>query len=191
MNLLSYLNTHFNTSFTSEEQLPFRGTLKVFAKGTILTDYNKIENHAYFINSGIIQMTIQRDIEEKIIDFYFPETFVCAYTSFIRRTPSDVRVSTLTECIAEVFTYDDIQDAYRESLLANKLGRILTEQIYITKSNREKDFLTKTAEERYAELVARRPELIKLIPVNKIAKYLGIQPESLSRIRKESLKDKI
>jgi len=44
--------------------------------------------------------------------------------------------------------------------------------------------LTKSAQERYDELLSKRPDLIRLVPVNKIAKYLGIHPESLSRLRK-------
>ncbi len=70
-------------------------------------------------------------------------------------------------------------------MLANKLGRIVAEHYYINKTKREKDFLTKSATERYLELVNTRPELVQQIPVHFIAKYLGIKPESLSRIRKE------
>lgn len=77
-----------------------------------------------------------------------------------------------------------MQEAYKTSMLANKLGRIVAEQYYIHKTNREKDFLTKTATERYQALVNYRPELVKQIPVHQIAKYLGIEAESLSRIRK-------
>lgn len=91
----------------------------------------------------------------------------------------------LTDCDVEIIQYKDIQKAYQTSLLANKLGRMVTEQYYIQKTKREKDFLSKSATERYNELLARRPELVQLIPVNMIAKYLGIKPESLSRIRKE------
>jgi hypothetical protein len=76
------------------------------------------------------------------------------------------------------------QQAYRSSLIANKIGRVLTEHIYMHKTKCEKDFLTKSAQERYAALIFTRPDILKLVPVNKIAKYLGVHPESLSRIRK-------
>jgi hypothetical protein len=69
--------------------------------------------------------------------------------------------------------------------LANQLGRVVTEDLFIKKSNREKDFLTKSAEERYIELLSKRVDIIKMVSVNKIAKYLGIHPDSLSRIRKK------
>jgi CRP-like cAMP-binding protein len=185
MKLLDFLNSQFHTAFNSEEQLPFRSVQKLVPKGTILTDYGKIERHSYYIDSGIVEVTLQRDIEEKIIDFFFPGHFVCSYTSFILQIPSDVRVSALTDCVLEAIAHEEIQSAYNESLFANKMGRILTEQIFIIKSKREKDFLTKSAEERYAELIADRPDIIKLVPGFKIAQYLGIQPESLSRIRKD------
>lgn len=185
MRLLTFLNNQFHTAFTSEDQLPFSSVPKTIPKGTILTDYGKVERNTYFINSGIVQITLLRDIEEKIIDFFFPESFVCSYTSFILQIPSDVRVSALTDCEVEMISRDDIHMAYNESFFANKMGRILTEQIFIIKSKREKDFLTKSAEERYEELVNRRPDIIQLIPGYKIAQYLGIKPESLSRIRKD------
>ena len=61
----------------------------------------------------------------------------------------------------------------------------MNEQAYLRKVQREKDFLTKTAEERYNDLLKTHPDYIIQIPVNKIARYLGIHPESLSRIRKK------
>jgi hypothetical protein len=62
--------------------------------------------------------------------------------------------------------------------------RMMTGQIYIIKTRLEKDFLNKSAQERFADLIASRPNILKLIPVHKIAKYLGLHPGSLSRIRK-------
>jgi hypothetical protein len=122
------------------------------------------------------------DGEEKIIDFFFENNFVCAYTSFLKQEPSDVRVTALIECQTEVILYSDLQKAYDRSLIANKIGRMMTEQIYVVKTRREKDFLTKSAEERSTDLIDSRPDILKLIPVHKIAKYLGLHPES--RIRK-------
>jgi len=65
------------------------------------------------------------------------------------------------------------------------LGRIETEKLYLKKVQREKALLTKTAEERYLSLLNTHPEIIQQISIRDISKYLGIQPESLSRIRKK------
>ena len=61
----------------------------------------------------------------------------------------------------------------------------MTEQLYLRKVKREKDFLNKSVEERYADLLARQPLLIQHLAVDKIARYLGIHPNSLSRIRRK------
>ena len=117
--------------------------------------------------------------------FFFANEMVCGFTSFLTQFPADVQIIALMDCEMEIINREDLMKAYEFSLDANKFGRILTEQAYIIKSNREKNFLTKTAEERYSEMFIKNPDYIFNIPVNKIAKYLGIHPESLSRIRKK------
>lgn len=122
---------------------------------------------------------------EKVIDFFFENEMFTSLTSFLTRQPSDVQMKALTDCETEKILHEDLMTAYSNSFDANKLGRILVEQAYIKKANREKDFLSKTAEEKYAEMLRTQPKYISHIPVNKIARYLGVHPESLSRIRKK------
>lgn len=184
MKFLEYLNTHFGITFPDPTAFPVLMEEKKFKKGAVLTDYGQIERKLYFINEGFAQVTMLHEGDERIVDFFFPDSFVCAYTSLLKQEPSDVRVTVLSECQTEMIHYSNLQEAYKTSLLANQLGRLLTEQIYIIKTKREKDFLTKSAQERYKELLDKREDILQYIPVNKIAKYLGILPESLSRIRK-------
>lgn len=178
-------NSILGTSVSANEGLPFPVTNIHVEKGTIITEYGKIEDAIYFINNGIVEMTIKSYMTEKIIDFFFENEIVTAFTSFLNQLPTDVQISALLDCEIEMIARKDLMKAYDHSYDANKFGRILTEFGYIRKSNREKDLLTKTAEERYAEMFQTKAEYINNIPVNKIAKYLGIHPESLSRIRKK------
>src|SRR5688500_20243457 len=184
MTILEFININLKTDFKDNNELPFKVTKKTFKKGDVVTSYGQIERGAYFLISGLIEITVLKDIEEKIVEFFLPGCFFGSYTSFLSQQPSDVQVSALSDCEVEVIDYDDLQKAYETSLIANQLGRLATESIFIISTKREKDFLTKSAQERYDELLSTRPELIKLVPVNKIAKYLGIHPESLSRLRK-------
>ena len=184
MTLLAFLQTQFGLYFQDQSQFPLALENQTFKKGSIITDYGQIERKLYFINSGIVELTMLHDGEEKIVDFFFQDSFVCAYTSFLKQEASDIRITALCECHTETMQYTNLQDAYKTSLVLNKIGRILTERIYIIKTKREKDFLTKSGQERYIELISERPDILKTIPINKIAKYLGLHPESLSRIRK-------
>ncbi|WP_052823427.1 Crp/Fnr family transcriptional regulator [Neotamlana sedimentorum] len=185
MNFLEFYNKILDTAHKSCKEIPFSVGKTSFKKGSLITEYNHIEDKIYFINSGIAEMTIKSYMTEKVIDFFFENELICGYTSFLTQEPTDVQIKALMNCEMEVVKKSDLMLAYESSLEANKFGRICTEQGYIRKSDREKNFLTKTAEELYVEMFQSRSQYISEIPVNKIAKYLGIHPESLSRIRKK------
>jgi CRP-like cAMP-binding protein len=184
MTIREFININIKTNSKEDLELPFKITKQTFRKGDIITRYGQTERSAYFLVSGLVEITVRKDIEEKIVEFFLPGNFFGAYTSFLSQEPSDAQVCALNDSEVEVINYDELQRAYQTSLLANQLGRIVTESIFMISTKREKDFLTKSAQQRYDELLATRPDLIKLVPVNKIARYLGIHPESLSRLRK-------
>lgn len=181
MNIATYIQRTFGTS----EPLPFEVKQHSFAKKRIITNIGDVEQNIYFLTSGIVEVAMLKDGDERIIDFFFPGQFFSAYTSFLTRKAADVYLLCLTDCTVEAMPYQSLTDAYKTSLITNQLGRHLTETVYLARTQREKDFLTKSAEQRYIELLQNRPEIIEQIPVNKVAKYLGIHPESLSRLRKE------
>jgi CRP-like cAMP-binding protein len=181
----SFIVQHFNLSDDAVVELPFKTSIKNFEKHAVITNYHQVEKYGYLLTKGLVKISMIKEGEERILDFFFPGDFFSSYTSFLSQTPSDVEIVCLTDVEVECIYYQDLQDAYKTSLLANQFGRMVTEASYIRKTNREKDFLTRSATERYLDLVEKRPELIHDIPVHMLAKYLGIQPESLSRIRKE------
>lgn len=184
MRLLEFLTSRFGHLLKNEDDFPVPLHQESFKKGSIITDYGQVERRVFFINSGLVESATLSDGEEKIIEFFFENNFVNSYTSYLKQEPSDCRLTALLDCEMEVIYYHDMQKAYETSLLANKIGRVFTERIYTVKTQREKDFLTKSASERYADLIASRPEILQVVPVKKIAQYLGMHPESLSRIRK-------
>jgi hypothetical protein len=102
------------------------------------------------------------------------------------RSPSEVVIEALTDSEVECISYNDLHKAYSKSLFANFVGRCIVEEILIPRIKKEREILSKTAEERYFDMLQARPDLCVNLPVNKIAKYLGIHPESLSRIRKKT-----
>lgn len=186
MNFRELYNKLLNENITADKELPFQVERISFKKGDILTAYGAVEPNVYFLHSGIVELKIKSYVSEKILDFFFTNEVVTCLTSFLLQQPSDVEMTAIADGEAEFFTYHGIQQAYATgSLQVNKLGRILTEQAYLRKAQREKDFLSKTAEERYGEMFEFHKDYLLQIPVNKIAKYLGVHPESLSRIRKK------
>ena len=167
-----------------EHELPFSTKVKKASKNTILTDYDQMEDSVYFIRSGIITTTVLYKEEERILDFHFPTSFCSSYSALLTSTPSDIRLTCYKDCELEVVNYEELKSCYKNSLLANQLGRIATEQLFINRVQREKELLTMTAEKRYQSLLERNPELVRTIPIKELSKYLGVRPESLSRIRR-------
>jgi CRP-like cAMP-binding protein len=184
MTIEDYIRQNITHYAHEDIVLPFKIELISFPKDDIITDYGQIEDKVYFLNQGLVQITILRNEEEKIVEFFKSGEFFSSYTSLLTQHPSDIQVVTLTNCNVSVIKRQDLLDAYSKSILASNLGLYVTQKLYLSRIQREKDFLTKPADVRYKELVLRNPELTKLVSMNKIAKYLGIQPESLSRIRK-------
>lgn len=185
MSVKHFIHTHIDAGFSTEDDLPFKTEFITIPKHTVISAFDKVERYAYYLLSGVVKISMRRDDgQERVLDFFFPGQFFSAYTSFLTQQVSDVAIEALSECTAEKIQYAEMQNAYKSSLLANKLGRVVAEYYYIRKTNREKDFLVRSAAERYKDLFDSRPELVQQIPVQLIARYLGIEPESLSRIRK-------
>ena len=183
MTFKEFYNSVLNTSVASYDDLPYPVQKVEFKKGEVITAYDQVEGAVYFLNSGIIEMTFKSYVSEKTIAFFFEKEMFTSLTSLLTQLPSDFQIPALMDCKQEMIVWKDLIKAYEGSLNANKLGRIIIEQAYLNKARREKDFLAKTAEERYNEMFRTHARYISNIPVNKIAKYLGIHPESLSRIR--------
>ena len=81
--------------------------------------------------------------------------------------------------------FTDLQALYNASPEGIRMARAAAEALFIEGQNRQLDLLTKTAEERYRDLFVGYPDLLLRLPQKHIASWLGITPESLSRIRKQ------
>ncbi|MCD8540629.1 MAG: hypothetical protein LRY55_13345 [Leadbetterella sp.] len=109
------------------------------------------------------------------------------YMSFLTQQPTALEVVTFEP--TELFR---ISKANFDRLSYNtdwgdKICRFAAEALFIHKQQQQTDILTKTAEERYSELQAKQPRVIQRTPQKHIASYLGITPQSLSRIRNKQL----
>jgi len=157
-----------------------------FQKKTIITDIGQTENYISFIEKGIIRLLIPKKEDEEItFGFSFENEFISAYDSFLTQTPSSYQLETLTDTILLSITYNDLQLVYEQTKIGNLIGRLVAERLFLIKSKRAQSLLNDSAEKRYLNLFIERPNLIKEIPLKYIASYIGVTPQSLSRIRKQ------
>ncbi|GAB3254983.1 Crp/Fnr family transcriptional regulator [Larkinella harenae] len=158
-----------------------------YPKKAFLSQEGTVENYLYFLLTGATSSFLVTEGREKCLDLWFGDHFVSSYVSFLTRQPSQIFIQALFPTQALRVHYDVLQNFYQSHEESNKVGRLFAEGLYIARTQREIRFLSQTAEERYRDLLHRQPNLIQQLPVKIIASYLGIHPESLSRIRKQLL----
>jgi CRP-like cAMP-binding protein len=95
-----------------------------------------------------------------------------------------VNWETASECIVSVFTHEVEKEMYRRFPRLESLCRMETEKHYSSFKKSLHHYLDSSPEERYENLIETKPELFQLVPLYHIASYLGVTPESLSRIRR-------
>lgn len=124
------------------------------------------------------------------IGFAFEGEWIGDYESFLLQTPSPDFIEALEDC--ELFTlgYADMQALYQHSQRFEKFGRIIAEKLFIGAAKQNRNLMIQSAEDRYQELLSTQPHIFERLPQHLIASYLGIQPQSLSRIRARLLNTK-
>lgn len=164
--------------FTSKLQIQ---TLK---KKELLLKEGDICKHAYFINSGCLRYFYVVEGVENTGQFFFENNWYTDYDSFLLGKPSKQNIEALEECEIVFLSKTDLQHLFIEVPKFEKFGRIMAENAYLGIRNKNEMLVNQTAEERYLTLMKERPKVFERVPQHYIASYLGIQPPSLSRIRR-------
>jgi CRP-like cAMP-binding protein len=159
-------------------------SLKKMKKGDFLTSQGQVENFIYFLNEGATRNYFIRDGKDFTVDFHFAGDFVTGYYSLITREPSEVFIEALSDIEAVAISYHSLKEFYIKYHNGDKLGRLIAEYQYVKRIRKEMELLSQTAEQRYVSLMQRNPALIRDVSVKHLSSFLGIHPESLSRIRK-------
>lgn len=181
----NYIETITDVNDTDWNFFSSKLNRRTFTKKTIITQIGETENYISFIEEGIIRLLIPNETDDDItFGFSFENEFISSYDSFLTQTPSIYQLETLADTSLLSITYSDLQEVYKQTKIGNLIGRLVAERLFFLKSKRTHSLLTDTAEKRYLNLFTERPNLIKEIPLKYIASYIGVTPQSLSRIRK-------
>jgi CRP-like cAMP-binding protein len=181
------LLTYFRQIGIEEKDLhEFTKLLKVktFKSGEMILQLGKTDNHLSFLSKGIVRFYVDKNGNDTTFDFIFANSFYCHYDSFYSRKPTQFYSEALTDTEILYIDYNSLNDLFTTCEFAKDLTRKAVEKLLEKKVKRELSLLTNTPTERYLNLLQEQPKLLQQIPQKYLATYLGIVPETLSRIRK-------
>ncbi len=159
---------------------------KEFEKNELILEEGKICRHFYFLEKGLIRFYNNIDGNDLTKTFTIAPYCFTSKISFRKQTVSNESIQALEKTKVWQITYDDYKKL--ETLNSwNLFVRRLLNEIQEFSETFYLDIRTMTAEERYKKILAEYPEeLIQKIPLKHLSSFLGIAPQSLSRIRKKN-----
>ena len=170
----------------TEDQISFirsQNQFETYKKGTVLLSEGEFCKLNFFILKGCIRSYYIVEGEERTTEFYTERQSIIPI-SLVKNQPSEYYLSCLEDCVVAVSTAETSQKLIErvpklESLIIQMHSQLLIEhQVSLD------DFKNLNPEMRYKKLLERRPDLLQRVSLFHLASYLGITPESLSRIRK-------
>lgn len=162
--------------------------IKQYPKGSNFVVEGQISNEIGFISKGAFRIYYLIDGKEVNGNFFFEHEFVVEYQSFLLQRPSKYFIEAMEDSEVITFTSTQLHNNYNISQNWERFGRIIAEKLFIDATERTESFLFLTGEQRYLNLLKRRPKIFERVPLYHIASHLGIERESLSRLRKKILK---
>jgi CRP-like cAMP-binding protein len=163
----------------------------MFTKSTIIEKAGTIPGHQYFIISGYLRnFHIESGGEEVTTDMNNGPRFFTSYNSFMNRTVSNENIESITDCELLRVNRDDVDILYQKGISIKDYTMMILQKFLDDEKIRMKEMSAHSAEQRYEMFIKKNPNIIQNVPLKYIASYLGIRPESLSRIRKNKLLNK-
>jgi len=181
--LFSFLSQYISLDIKEIEVLTKLDLIRKYEKGESILRMGEMTQESYFLLQGLVRSYYLIKGEEHITEFY-EELAGWTPQCAVNGKASDYFIDCLEPSFVLVSTPDISEDFFKEHPKFEKLCRILSDK-WMADQNRSFDnYKNSSPEDRYRQLVEMKPGLVQRVPQYQLASYLGIKPESLSRIRK-------
>lgn len=181
------------SKFTTLSDLEVQGIIaninvRYYKKGAFLLREGQIASLCFFVLKGCVRQYYLVDGEEKTTNFYTEGQPITPYAGTFKREPSKYYLACVEDCILSAGTPEDEARLYQMFPRFEAVSRTALEEEMGKNADQLSNFILSSPEERYLHLLETRPDLLDRVPQYQLASFLGIKPESLSRIRKRIVK---
>lgn len=184
--LLLYMGSDFHFNSHEIEMIQQYFEPVGYSKNTLLEEAGKIPGHLYYIVSGYLRLFYMDDKGNEVTTHInCPPGFFTSYTHFISQTRSEDNVECITDCNLLRITKENLDKLISSSQSMKDFSISVFQKSIAYHENRSKELSVLNAEQRYLKLIENYPDIIQNVPIQHIASFLGMKPESLSRIRKK------
>jgi len=186
--LFAYIQQRVTLTDSDKAYIRHRFTLRHLVRKSYFLREGDIGFEQAFIISGTMRVFyIDGKAQEHVLYFGFKDWWIGDLASFELRSASQLNVQALEDTWVLAFTQDGIDEIFQHIPQMERLFRIMAQRTLAVLQKRLFLTVSSSAEERYIALIERHPCIEQLVPQHQIASYLGILPESLSRMKKQRI----
>jgi len=179
----SFINNYHHITNTEWAAVEARLVRRKIRKGAVLLPLGKVCRHVWFLETGLMRYTVDRDGQDMSKFFTVAPYCFTSQRSFNTGQPAAESIEALEDGVLWVMTKADIESLF--SLPGwSAFVRALTQEVQFFTEETLEGLQNQTAEARYLEMLRAGDPLLSRVPLKHLASYLGIAPQSLSRIRK-------
>ncbi|ETZ23143.1 Crp/Fnr family transcriptional regulator [Pedobacter sp. V48] len=182
--LIKTIQNYIPLSSADEEIIRKLFRERKLKKGEHLLEAGNVCRNIIFIEKGLVRYYNNKDGEEQTGYFNKEGEFVCDYPSFLPQKPSLTNIQALEETTVHTISHANMQLFYQQVEHGERFGRLAIEYVFVNVINQITSLYNDPAELRYQQFLSRFQDIGQRIPQYYIASYIGIKPQSLSRIRK-------
>lgn len=184
--LVKYILNHTVLSEELEQIVIESSNIRTYKKGTLILDEKDIANESFLVLKGCIRSYLIIDGEEKTLEIY-TEGQPIMPKNYGRNIPTEQYLECIEDSIVNAGSKEFEEEMLQKHPQFQSICRIIGEVIMAKQQELFLNYKLASPEDRYLHLTKNRPDLLQRVPQYQIASYLGLTPQSLSRIRKRLL----
>lgn len=154
-------------------------------KGEFFVQKGIVSEHVAFVNKGILRLFYSKDNKEFVGDFFTKGRWIGEYGSLLSNVPAKYSIQAVVNTELFLLHKEDLGKLHQIHQCFERLSRMVAETLIVKLINSKSSLVLDSAEDRYLNFLNDKAELLKYVPLKQIAAYLGMEPETLSRIRRK------